>query len=151
MDVCDVLGSLLDRPVSCTVGARVAITFDEPGMVGVYVDDNLTMVALVLLDVPLAAASGAALGLLPQRVVEASLVSNALTDAVAENVGEVLNVITQILSAPEGPHLRLHRVYRPDELLPSDIAGVASRLGRRVDLELSVAGYGNGQLSIVYD
>jgi hypothetical protein len=155
-DICDLFGGLLGRQVTAASGARVAITFDEPGMVAVYVDDNLAMFAVALFDVPLAAACGAALGLLPPRVVETCLVANALTDAIADNVAEIMNVMTGIVSGPQSPelrlpHLRLHKVYRTEELLPFDVATLASTLGRRVDVELTVAGYGGGQLSIVYE
>lgn len=149
-DVCDVLGGLLARRVTASPGARVVITFDEPGMVAVYVDDRLAMFAVALVDIPLAAACGAALGLLPPREVETALVANALRDAMAENMAEIMNVLTAALQGPQVPHLRLHKVYRPEELLPFDVAALASTLGRRVDVELTVAGYGGGQLSIVF-
>jgi hypothetical protein len=149
-DICDLFGGLLSRPVTAAAGGRVAITFDEPGMVAVYVDDHLAMYAVALLDLPLAAACGAALGLLPPRVVETCLVANALADAIADNVAEIMNVMTAILTGSDAEHLRLHRVYRPEELLPSDVATLASTLGRRIDVGLTVAGYGGGQLSMVF-
>jgi hypothetical protein len=128
----------------------VEVTLDRPGVVAVYVDDRLAMQAVALFDIPFAAAAGAALAMLPVAVVDIATDSQALNDALAENVAEIMNVMTPLLAGPDSPHVRLHKVYQPDARLPVDIAVLASTLGRRVDLELSVAGYGNGELSIVF-
>jgi hypothetical protein len=149
-EICDLFTHLFGRPVTASRGHRVEVTLENPGVVAVYVDDRLAMYALVLFDVAFAASAGAALALLPPQVADAAVDIAILSDALAENVAEIMNVMTQLLAGPDSPHLRLHKVYQVDDRLPPDIAGLASTLGKRVDVGLDIAGYSPGELSIVF-
>ncbi len=148
-DVCDLFGDLLGREVISSAGNPVEITLEDPAVVAVYVDDALHMYGLILLDVPLAAIAGAALALVPPLVAEESAKAKALTQALAENVSEIMNIATALIAGKTDRHLRLYRVYEPNETVPTDIVALASSFGARLDLALSVAGYGQGLISIV--
>lgn len=149
-DVVELFDHLLSRPVTASRGHRVEVTLEHPGVVAVYVDDRLAMYAVVLFDLALAAHAGAALALYPPEVAHAAVEIQILSDALAENVSEIMNVMTPLLSATDAPHLRLHKVYQADDRLPPDIAALASTLGRRLDLGLAISGYDSGELSIVF-
>ena len=67
-DVRDLLADLLGRDVQVTTGGpMVDPDVDFGAMVGVYVDRNVRLAALVLLDIDLASRTGAAIALLPTR------------------------------------------------------------------------------------
>jgi len=150
-DICDLLSMLFGRDVTSAPGAPVPVTLNDPAVVAVYVDQKLTMHAVVILDIALAAACGAALGLLPPHTAELAATSKALPDALGENASEVLNVMTPLLTVPDAPQFRLYRSYQPGERLPADVASLASMFGRRLDLTLSMGAYGRGAMSVVLD
>lgn len=146
-DVRDMLEGLLGRDVN--VSPSNPPETDKPLAIGVYVDDTLTMQALGVADLPFAAFSGAAIGLIPKGGAEACVEDNELSASVKENFGEVLNVVSALFNLPEHPHLKLYGTYAPGEAPPGDVSAAARVLGRRLDLEAEVAGYGKGIFSLV--
>ena len=66
MEVRDLLEGMLGRDVDIETGADAVDPTKFPGAVtGVYVDDQLRLSALVVIDEPLAACLGAAIALIP--------------------------------------------------------------------------------------
>ena len=130
-----------------------ARTEDLPkAYVASYVDDGMRLSAVAGFDLPLAAYLGAAIGLVPLGGAEACLEDGELTPMLAENVGEVCNVLTTLLNRDGAPHCRLYRVHQPGEPAPNDVAAQLLALGSRVDLQVKVASYGAGRfwLSIAH-
>jgi hypothetical protein len=125
-DVRELVMGLIGREVEVlTGGAMVDPTSQAGALVGVYVDNRLKLTALVILDVPLAAYVGAALGLVPARAAQDAAYEETLTD------------------------VRLDRLYQPREPLPADIAQWVLAYVRRTDLDMSVEGYGSGRFSLL--
>ncbi|GAA1652340.1 hypothetical protein [Georgenia ruanii] len=149
-DVRDLLHAMLGRDVDVT-GTIDALTPATPGgvVVGVYTTEGLRTAALIALDVPLAARAGAALALLPSRTAEAAIGHQYLPEQLMENVAEILNVMASLLNADDAPHVRLHRVHGPTELLPADVATWLRSYGPRVDAGVSIRGYGDGGVGVV--
>ena len=148
-NVRDLLTELLDREVTVGTGIPVAATKARPAAVAVFVDDELRTLAVSLLDLPLCGAIGGAIGLLPVDVVNQMVEDEKLSEILLENLYEVANVLSVLFNAADVPHVTLHKLYAPREPLPSDLRVFASSLGFRLDLEVAVAGYGDGRLSIV--
>ncbi len=148
-DIRDLVSALLGRDVTASFGAPVPATLDDPAVVAVYVDDRLHMYGVLVVDVPLAASCAAALALLPPHVAELAATSNALTDALCENIREIANIMTSLLAGSAAPHLRLYQVYEPGARLPADVAALVAMFGARADVRLSISGYGDGCLSFV--
>src|SRR3546814_7319002 len=73
-----------------------------------YVDDSLQLAALVVCDLPMSAHAGAAIGLVPPDQALAAIADGALTDALAENLYEVLNIAAAMFNVDGAPHVRLH-------------------------------------------
>ena len=67
----------------------------------------------------------------------------------AENFAEVLSIGSTLLNHDGAPHVRLYGSYPPGENPPADIAGLLHGLGRRLDLQVTISGYGTGTLSVV--
>lgn len=150
MDVRVLAEGLLGRDVTVMTGAGAVNPREAPGAaVGVYVNNRLTLSAIIVVDFPLSAFIGAALGLVPVTAARAAIEDGVLSSAMFENVAEVLNIAASLFNREGAPHLRLHAAYAPGEALPSDVQGLSTAFVRRIDLELSVAGYGGGRISIL--
>lgn len=149
-DVRDLLEGLLGREVQVrTGGTMVDPTVGGGALVGLYVDRLLSLKAICLMDVPLAAYVGAAIGLVPARVAEECAVAETLEPALEENAGEVLNVLASSMNAEGAPHVRLDAIYPPQEALPHDAAPWVRAYVRRTDLDVDVSGYGTGRFSLL--
>lgn len=143
------LTGLLDKPVTVAPTAPLAPGPANPCTVAVYVDDSLRIRAVIGCDLPLSVHAGAAIGLLPPATAHASVESGALTEQLAENLGEVLNVAGSLFDAPGAPHLRLHDVHPAGVPTPPHLLAHCLTLGSREDLTVQIAGYGTGALSVV--
>lgn len=139
---------LVGREIVVETGGKM-IDPAEGALVGVYVDRFYNLVALTLLDVPLAAHLGAALGLMPARLSAEAAELEALSSTLTENASEVLNVTAALLNDEHAPHARLDRVYQPGEPLPNDIGQWVLAYVRRTDLTMEVTGYGKGSFSLL--
>jgi len=145
MAVRELLERLLGREVE-TVACPPPVT--PTAVLGLYVGDRDRMSSVLTLDLPLAAYLGSSMALLPPGVAEAAIADGELPPDLAENVGELLNVLTAALNAHSGPHQRLYRSYLGAEA-PADAAAHSRALGNRLDLAVTVPGYGTGTLGWV--
>ena len=148
-DVRDTLSGLLFRDCAIAPGEPVVPAPAAPVTIGVYVDDRLATAAVVVADLALSAYAGAAIGLIPPGGAKAAIEDKELSPTVKENLDEVLNVLASLFNAKGEPHVRLYKTYGLRELPPNDILAVTGQLVRRLDVAVSIAGYGKGHLSIV--
>ncbi|GCE77714.1 hypothetical protein [Cellulomonas biazotea] len=150
LDVRDLLESLVGREVEVLTGAGMQDPAKGDGcLVGVYLDDQHAVAAIVLFDVALAAYVGAALGLVPVRMAQQAVDHGGLPAGLLENASEVLNVMGSLFNAEGAPHVRLDTVYEPGHPLPADVAKWVPAFVRRCDLDVDVAGYGKGGFSLL--
>ena len=145
-DVRDLFESLFGKDVTVAPGEPVSLN-DEPA-VAVYVDPTMATTALCLLDISLAAWLAGALALLPKGGLEDAIDEGELSQGHLEAVYEVVNIAASMFNGEGINHSKLYRLYAPGESVPADIAGLAAAF-QRLDLEVDVAGYGSGSLSIV--
>ena len=147
-DVRDLLTGLLGRDVTVAPGAPVTPTPSRPAAVAVYVDPTSSLTAVCLVDLPLAAWCAGALALLPKGGLEDAVEEGELSDMHLEVLHEVVNVAAALLNAGGVMHSKLDRLIAPGEALPADVA-VLTGSTNRLDLAVTVAGYGPGALSVV--
>jgi hypothetical protein len=147
-DVRDLVEGLLGRDVTVAPGRPVTPTADVRAGVGVYVDDQLHLAAAAAADLPLCAFAGAALGLIPAATAEGAA-EEGLTPAMWENFCELLNIGASLLNRDGAAHLRLYTTTSPADLPANDVAELLRGFGHRIDLQVTIAGYGTGGLSIV--
>lgn len=145
----DLLAELLGREVTLVPAAPYAPGPDTPASVAVYVDDQLRICALVVCDLALSAHAGAAIGLIPVGGAEAAVEDGKLSDVLAENLYEVLNIAASVFNVAGADHLRLHALHPAGPPLDPALRISTLTLGRREDLSVSIAGYGSGALSVV--
>ncbi|MFL6162206.1 MAG: hypothetical protein ACJ74U_08255 [Jatrophihabitantaceae bacterium] len=117
-------------------------------VLGLYACDRGRMTAVLTLDLPLAAYLGSALALLPAGAAEAAIADGHPSPELLETVGEVLNVLAAVLNEHSDTHQRLYAAYLGAEA-PADAAAHSKALGNRLDLAITVQGYGTGTLSWV--
>lgn len=148
-DVRDMFEGLLGRGVDVSPGQPVTPSQARWAAVGAYVEDNLALSAVIVADVALAAHAGAALGLLPVGGATDAISLGVVDGPMWENFAEMLSIGISLLNYDDAPHVRLYESFPPGELPPNDVLELAKSLGRRLDLAISIAGYGSGNLSIV--
>jgi hypothetical protein len=145
MAVRELLERLLGRDVDTVLcPPPIAAT----SVLGLYVCDRDRMTAVLTLDLPLAAYLGSSLALMPPRAAEAAIADGELSPDLLENIGEVLNVLAAVLNAHSDTHQRLYQTC-PGSEAPADAAAHSKALGNRLDLAITVQGYGAGTLSWV--
>jgi hypothetical protein len=118
-------------------------------VVAAYVGDRLALQAVCIIDIEAAARLGGALAMVPRGGVEDAISERELSNTLRDNCYEVLNVLASVFNVPGAPHVRLYEMYGPNQGVPGDVAAVAGLAGNRMDIALSIAGYGAGTMSIV--
>jgi hypothetical protein len=145
----DLLLDLLGRNVEVATADPYGATGNEQATFGVYVDDKMHTLAVVTADLELSAFMGAAIGLVPVGGAEVAIEDRKLSQMLEENLYEVLNICASLLNAEGRPHVKLHAIYAPGTLPPNDVPVYAQALGNRLDLTVTIAGYGAGRMSFV--
>jgi hypothetical protein len=148
-DVRDMLAGLVGKPVAVSPGAPVTPTPESPVSVAVYVDPQMNINALCLMDLAASAYTGGALALLPPGGCQDAVEEDGeLSGMLVEALHEVVNVLSALFNTPGAPHSKLHKLYAPGDELPGDIAGMLAAFNR-LDLAIEVPTYGKGALSLV--
>ena len=150
LEVREVVEGLLGREMTVLTGGPMVDPAGPGGaVVAEYVSDQMQLAALIVMDLPMAARSGAAIALMPSSTSEAAVGDGELTDVLLENAGEILNVLASLFNAEGAPHLRLNAVHGPGASLPADVAPWVMAYVARLDLECDITGYGTGGLSVL--
>jgi hypothetical protein len=149
MVVREMLLDLLGRDVKVAPSGPWAPTLRDPGAVAVYVDDTIRVRALISCNLELAVALGASIALIPANTASSCMEEGRLTEDLAENLNEVLNILSTLFNPPDRPHVKLHALHVPGKPPPPDLAAQLRAFGKREDLTIEVAGYGGGRLSLV--
>jgi hypothetical protein len=148
-DVRDMLAGLVGKGVTVSPGAPVTPAENRPVAVAVYVDPQMTINALCLMDLGASAYTAGALALLPPGGCQDAVEEDGeLSGMLVEALHEVVNVLAALFNTPGAPHSKLHKLYAPGEDLPGDIVGMLAAFNR-IDLVVDVQGYGKGNLSLV--
>ena len=145
----DLFSDLLGREVTLATVGPLAPSATSPRTVGVYVDDHFGVRAIIACDLEFSARAGAAIALVPSPTAEQAIEASLLDQALAENLYEVLNVAASLFNANGAAHVRLHELHAAGSPIPPNVQPLMLTLGRREDLELTIAGYGPGRLSVV--
>ena len=145
----ELLSDLLARDVELTTSDEAPSALPRGTSVGVYRDDARNIVAVVTVDLTLSTYLAAALALSSKEAAEEVAESGTLTPIYRENLHEVLNIVGTLFNGESARHVRLHELHTPGEPLPPAAAAFATAFGSRVDLDVSIPGYGAGRLGVV--
>jgi hypothetical protein len=149
LQIRELFSDLLDREVTLKPAPPVTPTPNLPASVAVYVDDLLRVTGVIACDLALSARAGAAIGLSPVNDAEAAIADRAIGEDLRDNLYEVLNIAASVFNVEGADHVRLYALHEAGAPLPQDVQARALTLGRREDVELDIAGYGAGRLSVV--
>lgn len=137
------------------VGRDVQVRDAQPvppkasNIVAVYVTDKLAVSALAVVSIEAAARLGGALAMLSRGGVDEAISNKEMSPALRDSCYEVLNVLSRVFNVAPAPHVRLYEMLGPQGSVPGDVAALSAAVGNRMDIELHVAGFGAGQLSLV--
>jgi hypothetical protein len=147
-EVKDLLGDMLGRDITVAPCDPYTPVMTDRHSVAVYVDDQNQMAAVAALDLPLSVWVGAAIGLVPAGGAEDQVDEGELSRLVRENLYEVMNIFSALFNKPGAPHLKIYSMHAPGEAVPSDVALLVKSLGNRLDLDVTVGGYGKGKVGV---
>jgi hypothetical protein len=145
----ELFAELLDRDVRLEPGSPVVPGPAVPATVATYVDDQDCVRAVISCDLALSARAGAAIGLVPSSGADRAIRSGCVDGVLVDNLAEVLDVAASLFDGNHGTHVRLQGLHAAGHDLPGDVLARALTLGRRADVRLEIAGYGDGRLSVV--
>ncbi len=146
----DVFEDLLGREVDIhPSGDRTPVGPDHLTMEAVYVDDQMKTRAVIVTDLALSAYTAAAIGLVPPGSAEAAIECGELSESLVDNISEVFNIMAGLFNRDGAPHVRLYAWYPPGDPAPADIADLTAAFIGRNDLDVSIAGYGDGQIGLI--
>jgi len=112
-----------------------------------FVSDDDKLVALGICDTEFVAYSGAALSMMPVDVANEMISGNAITDVIADNFYEVMNICSKLLMVESGAHLRVGQTLSAEE---STQAIETLRDSSQVTgFGVEIPQYGKGTLSFV--
>lgn len=148
-EVRDLLAERLGHAVSLAAGVPYAPAALEPATYAVFVDEHLDTRAVLACDLPMSVRAGGAIATIPAGGLEAELGRATLGHVTGRHLKGLLEEFVALLDPTGEESVRLHAVYLPGEETPSDIPAYVRALGRRIDLVVAVAGYGEGRLSLV--
>ncbi len=127
----------------------VPVPTSPHNLYAVYVNNRVQTAAVVVVDLALGCRMGGALGMLPKGGVDDAIDEKDMPEMMRDCCYEVLNVMASVFNVPGAQHVRLYELYGPAGQLPGDVKQFAETLGNRMDVRLSVAGYGDGLMSVV--
>jgi hypothetical protein len=141
------LGLLFDG-LDVKPGKRFELTPASGAWVGLYVAADGTPLAICAADAALAGYAGAALSMLPPAAAKDAVKSKDLTDVMAANLKEIMNICSRLVMTDASPHVRLEELH-PAAKFPAGVNAVLSGQKGRVDFELNVPRYGPGTLAVI--
>jgi len=121
----------------------------KQSVVAIYAKDDGATGAIAIADLKLAAFAGAALAMIPPGYAAEVAETGKFPENILENFSEILNIGSRWFNSPRTPHVVLRDVlFRPQAFAP-DVGALLRAPGYRVDLVLTIPGYGEGNLTLL--
>ncbi|WP_263379199.1 hypothetical protein [Granulicella paludicola] len=114
----------------------------------VYRDADEIQTCLLICDFPLLVYVAGALLSFPACAMLDSIKAGAMEDSLADSAKEVLNICAQLFRGLG--HQVFQRLVMPPPVVPVDIDQTIKTPTERVDFAVDIAGYGTGQLTLLY-
>lgn len=150
MDLERFYSDLVGRRLSMKAPARLAVTPGSDFVAAVYRDETHAIAGVACTDVPLGAALGAALTMLPADQAKGAATTGKFPDAVWENLYEVLNITSRWFQPQTGHMVQIDpKIYRAKDL-PADARAALSATKTRFDVKAEIPGYGVGTFMLAY-
>ena len=115
---------------------------------GTYVNGEGNTTGLIVMDIPCACYSAAALSMMPADIAEENIKSGDLEETLRDNLYEVLNVGVGFFSDGTTPDMRLKDMFVGISEVPDDVKSVIDNKYTNLHIELDIPGYGSGSSSM---
>ncbi len=146
----DVVGHLMADIVGREIVAKRSAPLDlkapTPKVYGLYRNDKTGDVGLCVMDYPLAAFSGGAMMIFPKDVVNDAIKGN-FSPGLLDAVQEILNVLAGVFHTAS--HITLQNYCLKRSELPMAAEAPLNVPLSRLDVEVQVAGYGSGKMTLL--
>lgn len=140
------LTALLGKETKAKAIPAWSIETKEPNYIAVYDDGAGEIECLWVSDLPLSATFGAALTLIPAGIAKESIQAKTLNADFVDNAREIANITANSFQVKR---VRLTQFIQPGHEVPEKIRGLISKPAQRVDMQVEVAGYPAGRLSLM--
>jgi hypothetical protein len=147
--VANLMSNLFGKKVAARRTAPLAAEDVKKSVVATYVRDDGAAGALAIADIPLVAYAGAALALIPPGYAREVAGSGQLPENIFENFHEILNIGSRWFNSPRTPHVTLKDVMYKPQAFAQDVGAILRNPGPRLDVEVSIPGYGDGKLTLI--
>jgi hypothetical protein len=143
--VVDLLTTLLDLEIKVSEAQSVS----RGDVAATYVDGKGEIRAACVMDANAAVAIGAAFTRIPPAAAKEQASERRFDGGLADNITEFLNVASQLFRDPHSDRVALDAVYLPGKGIPSDVEALLMQPKKRLDLEIDVATYVTGRMSLL--
>lgn len=144
-DIEPFLGDLLGRKVTVRPGGKLAQGPKDRFVGAAYRAESGTLAGVAAVDLPLAVALGASIAALPPGVATPIVTTGRFTEAVWDNLYEVLNVTSRWFQPQQGTMVAIDRIWQGTEL-PTEIRGALTAAPKKFEAKVEVQGYGGGMM-----
>jgi len=148
-DLADLLRHLVGTTAEVTATPRQPVAVQTAAVGWSYVFPNGSVAAAGAVDLRAALGLGTAFGMMPVTRMREAAEANTLPEDLLVNLHEVLNVLVGLYSRMSDLRIALGEVTR-GIADGSDIARILAQPNGRLDVAISLPGYGGGFLSLVY-
>lgn len=145
LDVAAVLKGILNKDVIAKE-AKVATPSGPKTYIGYYDDGGQGCEGVWVADLPLAAAMGAALSLIPAGVAQEAVKAGELTHDILDNAREVANIMANSFQIKR---VRLAGFGRGDAPLPDDVRALIAAPAQRLVVSVEIKGYVGGTMVLL--
>ena len=118
-------------------------------MGGVFVDSQDKLIGGLLADLPLVSHAGAALSLIPADAARDAIKARELDEIMRDNFAELMNMCSGLFNLARTHRVRLSATSFAPAALASELAALAAKPTKRLDLEVDVEGYGKGRMILL--
>jgi hypothetical protein len=148
--VSEFVSALLGMGTAASKVPPPTLEADGSHVIATYCDDLGRIAALITADLHFAAATGAALAMIPATAAHEAVEAGELSETLLENYREIANMTTSLLNTSTTPHLKLVDIWSSDDPeLPADVWMVLESPSKRREYVVTIDGYGSGQMGVV--
>ena len=147
-------GEAVAQFFSATLRREVTVKAVKPApddrlvIAGHYVNGMKTVIGGCFCDRELVAYAGAALSLVPADAADESLAAAELDEILVENFAEILNICSRLFEGGSGQRVTLSSIEYPGTPASEASRAMLKNPVKRLDLEVAIAGYGEGRIAL---
>lgn len=145
--VAGLLSGIVGRDVTAEKAPPINLLQKAPRMYGTYRDPSTQMPCLAVCDMEFCGYVGGAMLVFPLSAIKDVIRTGKLEEGIQDCVREILNICSRIFN--DYSHQVFQDLYSSPAQLPPDAAALLKSNHGRVDMEVEVAGYGSGQMTIL--